>query len=157
MTDGRSSSLGAPAEAALPIGGWLVLIAFGLVASVLGNIYNCVQFFRLLAAAQSIRGGFGLTAVMLELFIQVFMLCASVFLVTLFFSQKRKFRPYFIAYIVSLFVLGVISVAVAASIPGVTPEVVGQVMAFPIYAFLLGAIWVPYFLISKRVKGTFVR
>jgi len=148
-----SDSLSGPA---LHIGGWLVLIAFGLIVSVGGNLLNCWKLFQFLTAAPSIKGGIGLAVVMLEVFIQLFMLCASVVLVALFFFRKRTFKPLFIAYIASLFCLGLTSVALTASVPGVSAEVVGQAMTFPIYVFLLGAVWVPYFLISKRVKSTFV-
>lgn len=142
------------------IGGWLYLVAIGIVMSPIMNARHVMQLIHAAENAnwEAIWGQGPLTvlSIFFEFAIQGYMLLFSIALAVLFFGKRRSFPKMFVVYIVSIFVMGLIAAAIAASIPGITPALIGQSIAFPVYVFLLGSIWVPYFLMSKRVKRTFV-
>lgn len=121
------------------IGGWLYLVGSGIVVSPLLNFLHARQLWEASRRANWEliwhRGPMTVLSIGLEFGIQAYMLIFSVALAI---------------------ALGVLSVMVVAAVPGVSSKVVAEALAFPIYVFLLGAIWVPYFVKSKRVKETFV-
>lgn len=133
------------------------------IGTFLGPLTNLGHFAQLAAAAQQAnwsliwqQGPITVLAILFELGVQGYMLVFSIFLAILFSGRKSKFPRMFIIYVVSLFGLGIVGAFIAASIPNVPVELVGEAMAFPILAFMLGLIWIPYFLRSRRVKRTFV-
>lgn len=142
------------------IGGWLYLVAIGIV---LGPIMNVLHVKQLIEAAQKAnwdlvwqQGPMTMLSIIFEFAVQGYMLVFSILLAGLFFGKKKSFPRMFVIYVVSIFVLGVVGVFIAASIPNITPQLVGEAIAFPVYVLIFGLIWIPYFLRSKRVKRTFV-
>lgn len=142
------------------IGGWLYLMAIGIVVS---PILNAVHLHQLVTALQEadwgiIRklGSIDFLQIVFGLVIQVFMLIFSIILAGLFFRRRASFPRTFIVYIVALFFLGAIGVLLVTYSPSATTESVSAASAFPIYVFILGAIWTSYLRRSERVKKTFV-
>lgn len=147
-------------QAGESIGGWLYLVAIGMI---LNPIMNALHIKQLVEAAQNAnwemiwqQGPVTVLSIMFEFGIQGYMLLFSIFLAVLFFGRRRNLPKMFVIYIVSIFILGVIGAFIAASVPNITPQLIGEAIAFSIYVFILGLIWIPYFLKSKRVKITFV-
>lgn len=143
-----------------PIRGWLLLVAAGMVFSPLVNLHHCNQILELLRTVDwdvvRQKGEMVVLAVRFEALMQVFMLISSIVLAFMFFMRKKIFPRPFIIYTSCLFGLGVIGAVISAFVPGVTQELLVQAIAFPVYVFVAGLIWCSYFLISKRVKVTFV-
>lgn len=142
------------------IGGWLYLVAIGMI---LGPIMNALHVKQLVEAAQNAnwdmiwkQGSVTVLSIIFEFGIQGYMLLFSIFLAVLFFGRRKNLPKMLVIYLVSIFALGVISAVITASIPNITPELVGEAIAFPVSVLIGGLIWIPYFLRSKRVKRTFV-
>ncbi len=151
---------GETAPTGFSIGGWLYLVAVGIV---LNPILNFVHFMQLTEAAQKTnwdiiwhKSPMAVLSIIFEFGIQGYMLSFSIFLSVLFFGKKKNFPQMFVFYVTSLFVLSVVGVFITAAIPNIKPEFVGKALAFPIYVLIFGAVWIPYFLKSKRVQKTFV-
>jgi Protein of unknown function (DUF2569) len=142
------------------IGGWLYMVAIGIILSPIMNALNVKQ---LVEAAQNAnwdmiwqQGPVTMLSIIFEFGIQGYMLLFSIILAGLFFGRRKNFPKMFVIYVVSIFALGVIGATITASIPNIKPQLVGEAIASPLYFFILGLIWIPYFLKSKRVKRTFV-
>lgn len=124
------------------IGGWLIIPAIGLALSAIGGIVSWIKNFGL----YSDFAGAGLVVeylvwCLLELSLLVFLVYTSV----LFFGKKRHAPLSIITLMLAAFGFSLISFAIDLG-SGIT--VIGS--------FIHAAIWIPYFLISVRVKATFV-
>ena len=131
----------------LPIGGWLILPAIALVLLPLSAVYNLWMLSYL------IRSGFGtwqewMVSPLLADALAVF---GAGYVAACFFRKRRTTR---IAAPVFLCSLALVRFFVAAELardlqvnPDYTEAIKGLIAA---------AIWTPYFLLSKRVRETFV-
>jgi len=142
------------------IGGWLYLIAIGIIFS---PISNAIHFKQLVEIALNAnwefiwqKGPMAILTIVFQFSMQGYMLIFSVILVVLFFYKSYKFPKMFIIYISSIFILGLISIYFTASVPNIEKKLIAEAIAFPISIFIMALIWVPYLLKSKRVKRTFI-
>jgi len=79
-------------------------------------------------------------------------------LVAVFFFQKRKLLPrLMIAFLLVNFLLVAADYFVADLLPSVASQKDPEATMELARALIAGVIWVPYFVVSKRVKRTFVR
>ena len=78
-------------------------------------------------------------------------------LIYLFFTKSHRFPYLFIAFIVANVVFVVSDYFVAGLIPAVAAQKDTESIREMIRAVSTAIIWVPYFLVSQRVKNTFVR
>ena len=93
----------------------------------------------------------------------IFELIGNIFLilfliiVAIFFFQRRKFVPkLIIAFLLSNLTFVVVDYFAANSIPFEANQKDPESLKELIRAFIVCLIWIPYFLVSKRAKGTFV-
>jgi len=147
------------------IGGWLIFVTIGLCLSPLFQIVfvatKLVPIFfngawRLLTT-QGTAAYHPLWAPVLifELFMNLGFIGVEAILLVLLFRHSRLFPQGMIAYYFIVFALTGIDHFAANLIPAVAKmNDAGSLNTF-IRAGVLCAIWVPYFLRSKRVKGTF--
>jgi len=148
------------------IGGWLILVAIGLIFA---PIRLLVVLFKDLLPALSADTWSRLTTPGTEayhplwaplLLFEVIGNCLfilSPIIIAVFFFQRRRFVPrLIIVLLLANLVFVTIDYFAADLIPFVAAqEDLGSLKEL-IRALIACAIWVPYFLVSKRVKGTFV-
>ncbi len=144
-------------------GGWLILPMIGLVLS---PFRMAVQFFtdlwpvfkpdvwRQLNDA-SLPGHQPMlpTMIIVESVVNVAMLVFTLALVWYFFTKSRHTPRLYIVWLVLLVVIQVVDSALVSSL-GVPID--KDSMRDLIRSVITSAIWIPYFLVSKRVKNTFV-
>ncbi|HHQ6631264.1 TPA: DUF2569 domain-containing protein [Serratia fonticola] len=136
------------------IGGFLYLPALGIILSVISSIYG------LLSSIKSYHSVTGITSALYPFIIYqiicfAILLALSVYITGVFFGKKKK-APFYYILLISLNLIFVISnVAISHYQYGVE---VDSDMWTSMARTLIGAcIWIPYFLVSVRVKRTFVR
>lgn len=149
------------------ISGWLILIAIGvsltpirLLAYFIGDFES---YFDLTYWQQCTTPGGPLyhpiTAPVLifELLSQVSMIILSVALLYLFFSKRRGFPKCYVAFTLSCMALAIFWLVIAKNFPDSLGLDVATAQNYVGRLILPCLIWVPYMLLSKRVKNTFVR
>jgi ABC-type phosphate/phosphonate transport system permease subunit len=140
------------------IGGWLILVAFGLVVSPFACLSTIMTEYPLLTRGehQPVLGehvSFA-TLITLEIAINAAFIAGLLCLNFLFFTKKKIFPKWMIVYLVAQIFLSVLDMAAAAAIvSSAAPPVMIAGLVRPILGAL---IWIPYFSTSKRVKATFV-
>jgi hypothetical protein len=148
------------------IGGWLILVAIGLI---LAPIRLLVVLFKDLLPALSTDAWSRLTTPGTEayhplwaplLLFEIIGNCLFILfpiIIAVFFFQRRRFVPtLIIVLLLANLVFVTIDYFAADLIPFVAAqEDIGSLVEV-IRVLIASAIWVPYFLVSKRVKATFV-
>jgi hypothetical protein len=147
------------------IGGWLILVTIGLVltpfriAIILFTTYVPIftgETWSLLTTPGSAAYNWVWKPILLfELFGNLIFLLWAVVLLVLLFAHKRIFPMTMIAfYLANLLFVG-LDFVIASGIPVVASQPdTGSVVEL-IKSILVCAVWIPYFLISERVKATF--
>ncbi|WP_343744649.1 DUF3857 domain-containing protein [Chitinophaga sp.] len=148
----------------MPIGGWLSLLAIGLVFSPMYELmFLCkadVFNYEIWATVSARRDLGNISVVQLyligEVIIRVFLLCYSVLLAVLFFNRRDTF-PFALAtyYFASTLYLFVFNRLNAHYFGESTPGGLWDQNSI-IWPLLRMALWVPYLLISPRAKATFI-
>ena len=137
------------------IRGWLIVPAISLVLSVLINLLSIAAMLRLLIEHHSGMSGTVNAVMLFELLAFIGMFLFSLYVAGLFFRKKRTLpRSYILflliglAYVTVDMLLGHYYLHVPINYEALKPVVRNLVSC---------AIWIPYFLVSVRVKRTFVK
>lgn len=136
------------------IGGWLILPAIGLVVAPILFLHGISVDLRLLAGSQyqsALISRPGLAGVLLyEALNNSVLLLSAIYLNILFYRRKRAFPALMMIYLASQFVLGLGDhlLVLHLGLPTEWTQV--------IRGFVQCAVWIPYFLNSRRVEFTFV-
>lgn len=149
------------------LGGWLVLVGIGLVLSPLRLLMEMVPIYADVFG----NGVFGMlldpdgaaynpklaALLVVEIGINVLMIAGAVIATVLFFMKHPVFPKVFIAFhLVTLVLIVADALAVGYLIPD-QPTFDPDTMKEIVREVAACAIWIPYMLVSKRVKNTFVR
>jgi len=143
----------------IPIGGWLVLVMIGLFITPVfslvnldnGNYFDMKTWAKL--GTYTHRSAFEAHFVF-EMCGHVIFLCFSAFCLVLFLKKRDILPRCIIAYFVFGLVFNVANLVFANSIPNVkVPE---SYLTAVIRSVVTAAIWIPYFIVSTRVKETFI-
>ena len=148
------------------IGGWLILIAIGVVispirltyiiATTYPDIFTSGTWEMLTTEGSDAYHPLWLPLLSGEILINGALLVASLYMAYLFFTRKRSFPDWFIGIAVfSLLFIIADAFAILAILPDETvfdPDTSAEALR----AAILVVIWVPYMRVSKRVKATFV-
>ena len=148
------------------IGGWLILVGIGIVLSPLRlllfigrdllPVFLSETWTTLTTPGTQIYHPFWGPLLIFELLGNVFFLVFSLVLV-IFFFQKRKALP---TMIITFYLLNLFFVVSDHFLANLIPLIANQSDQGSLLEIFRSAIasliWVPYFLFSKRVKGTFV-
>ena len=149
------------------IGGWLVLVAISLIAApfvVLMQILPQEGYYDAYtwSALWSTEGPTGKPMVLLialELVINIALLIYSIVVIILFFKRRTIVPRLMIILYASTLAFLVLDNVAADLLAGdmFTPQENQEAFKEIIKAIIRCAIWIPYFLISERVKETFVK
>lgn len=147
------------------IGGWMVLPVIGLILTpvislitlISGNLFNAssFQFYT----SQESSGYHILWGVlwMINLAVTSAYLVLPVLILVMIFKYDQRSPSFIIWFYAGNAVVNLILLILAKSINTMDPSVTQAVWKDLIRAFIAGAIWIPYFYYSSRVKETFVR
>ncbi len=124
--------------------GWLTLVILGLIIS-LG--YNLYYFYEILSGASNNE------SVIIDIVIGIVFSVFSAYVIYLFFTKKRIFPKWYIAFLIISTAMNIFAfIYIDANDPemqSLSKDTGRSVLAV--------IIWVPYMLISKRVKATFTK
>jgi hypothetical protein len=147
------------------IGGWLILVGFGVLIKPFYIILSLYPMYKemffsgqwemIKTVGRMTYGPYFIPFVYMELVINILLLLFSFYLIYLFLTRDHHFPKYFIILAVGSLAFILIDAWIGGRIlqePVFDPETVREVTRAAVYA----AIWVPYMLLSKRVKETFV-
>ena len=147
--------------------GWLAYFIVGLGIAIIYNIFQIFTYPSAFNEIESVRSqapGF-VAAMMPALWFEVFQFAAlaavAIWLIVLLAQHKRLAKHVAIAFLVANIVLGVVDYAWASSIfseynINVDSEMSKQGGSIG-RAIIFSCIWIPYFLVSKRVKATLTK
>jgi antibiotic biosynthesis monooxygenase (ABM) superfamily enzyme len=149
------------------IGGWLIVVAIGLIISLAQNLSGLLQSLTTFRGSvwerltdpsspsyhPNWRGALIYEAVAAGVY-----LIMNIILIILFFRKQRLFPVLTVIFIPSIFVLSLVAHYLAGQIPAVAESPsYAQGFSWLATKFVALHIWIPYLLVSKRVKATFIR
>ncbi|WP_342322457.1 DUF2569 domain-containing protein [Kosakonia sp. BYX6] len=137
------------------IRGWLYLPALGLVLTILANMMAVNFSVRLLMEHYDVISNTRKAIVLFELFAFIGMFVYAIFVSSLFFRKKRQLPRHYMVLVATGTAFVAIDLLLGHQYLDV-PYVYDTVK--PLVRNVLSAcIWIPYFIVSERVKRTFVR
>ena len=147
------------------LGGWLILVGLGVIISpffLLSTIPEYLPIFQDNSYDElvSVVPLFG-PLIWTEIVVNIILFLCSIYLIFLFFAKKTFFPKFFIWLALGSLVFVIVDAIVAGMIfkdilpdePFFDPETIKEIVRMSIQVI----IWVPYIMISKRVKATFVK
>lgn len=152
MSESTAPAAAANQKSLQGIRGWLILPAINLTLGVIMGIYTLVvtaRHFSEIAASE--YGSLFIVEIALDTALFLLLVYATV----LFFRKKRRAPAVIITYFALNFVEANVVVVVEIFL-GLSNFVLDNLDSV-IHSLFSAAIWIPYFVISKRVKATFVR
>lgn len=148
------------------IGGWLVLPALGLVVTPLMILYQLYTNFLPLANADSwsamidrqspIYHPLLVPLIIWEIGMNVVLLAVTIYAAILFFRRSKRAPVWVIMWLILSLGIMLIDAAVGSQIPVIAKEGFRDSLRDLGRSITGAAVWIPYFLLSKRVKSTFV-
>lgn len=148
------------------LGGWLILVGIGVVMNPIRLLVTLVPIYKPIfedgtwealttEGSEVYRPYFG-SLLIGEIAFNAIILAASIYLIYLFFSKHYLFPKLFIGVAAaSLIFIPLDAWMVSKVFPG-EPMFDPETAAEFVRALIVGAIWVPYMLVSERVRETFV-
>ncbi|MBU1157597.1 MAG: DUF2569 domain-containing protein [Proteobacteria bacterium] len=154
MTDSTATAAAAAAgkKSLQGIKGWLILPAINLSLGVILGIFS--QVAAVGQHSEIAAAGYG-DIFLVELALDAGLLLLLIYATVLFFSKKRRAPAIIITYFALNFVLANL-VVIIEIVFGITDFVLSN-MDSVLKNLFMAALWIPYFVISKRVKATFVK
>lgn len=148
------------------LGGWLILVGIGVVLTPIRLLLSTFTLYKpiledgtweaLTTAGADAYHPLWAPLLIGEMTYNVLMIAASIYLIYLFFSKHYLFPKVYIALVlISLFFIPLDAWLVAMIFPDepiFDPHTTKEFLR----TLIVGVIWIPYMLISKRVKATFV-
>ena len=157
----------APAQVDGPrgIGGWLILPVLGLfvfpVRVLISLVTDYVPIFQdgiwgnLTTPGSEVYHSLWAPVIIAEIFCNVGFLLFDLALLYLLFTKSHRFPVAFIVFTLANLLFIVSDAAIAWQIPAVAARGLEGVGGEIARALLVAVVWVPYMLVSKRVRNTF--
>jgi len=148
------------------LGGWLIVVGVGLFAAPLRIVVQTLASFLpifqdntwelISTPGSSAYQPWLASIIMLELVLNCALILASIALIVLFFSKRRIFPKLFV-WVTASSVGFIILDAVIAFLIEPSKAFLNKDSSIEIARALLPAlVWIPYMLVSRRVRATFV-
>lgn len=149
------------------LGGWLILVALGIIVSPLRIIVELFPLYldifedgyweALTTPGTEFYHVMWAPIILAEMSINVILVFVWLFVIFLFFTKKKRFPKWYIGIL--LFTLTFIFMdAFAVKVVAPNEPMFDDATVSEIIRMLLPClIWIPYMLISERVKATFIR
>jgi transglutaminase-like putative cysteine protease len=140
-----------------PLGGWLLLIIFGLLVTMIKIPMALINdyFFKLSAWNNYHTGTKGIlfkALLMFETAGNVLTMCYAVFCLVLIFGKRDILPKYISGFYLYCMAFIVVDTVFAAYFSNITNAIWYNILR----AVLVASIWIPYFRLSTRVKETFI-
>jgi hypothetical protein len=151
------------------IGGWLILVALGLLVGPLFLLSAIVKDAVFLTSPRRALVGQlipGLPALVgLEMLSSLALLAGSVVLLVLFFGKKRVFPRAYQVFLLFSVAVGLAQYTMCPRSSGASSEAVlaivqrlhATITFAAVESVVVAVVWISYFAVSERVKATFVR
>lgn len=149
------------------IGGWLVLVALGVVFSPIRIVLELFSIYSglfsdgtwefLTTPSTELYHPLWAPIILGELFINGALVLAWIVAIFLFFSKKRIFPKWYIGILLFTLVFIILD---AFAIKVVLPSELAfddETAKELVRSIIASLIWIPYMLVSKRVKATFIK
>lgn len=148
------------------LGGWLILVGLGVVFGPFRILAELVKAYKPIfkdgtwdlltnPLSEYYNPAFKNFAIF-EFTVNGVIILASFYMIYLFFSKKTLFPKMFIWLQVISFVFVLLDALIASSIFPDMQAFDAETTKTLMRIFIYSAIWIPYMLVSKRVKATFV-
>lgn len=148
------------------LGGWLILVGIGIVLGPIILIWQGVMVFSaalgdgvLFAFANpgsEFHNPLGAAVIAFEMIANVAMVGLTIYQAMLFFGKKRKFPGFFIGMQLAYIALVLVDATLVSLAFPEIPVFDAETSSLLVRAIVPAMIWIPYMLVSKRVKQTFV-
>ncbi|MBL7975801.1 MAG: DUF2569 domain-containing protein [Candidatus Kapabacteria bacterium] len=145
------------------IGGWLILVAIGLIGRPLIYLYTIItyisdiienDYLKIMYEQARNNSSFDLALFILwETLVNIGFFGVSIFLLYAFFTRRKYFPIVFTILLVASLVIPILDVVLANAIFGLEQEYSTKNIGKTAIAAM---IWVPYMFTSERAKRTFV-
>jgi hypothetical protein len=148
------------------LGGWLVLVGIGCVVWPIRNVVTLIPIYHEIftsggweavtdAASPSYHPLFG-PFIIAEIIVNVAFLIAGLIAIYWFFTKRRGFPKLYISIIAGSFILIIVDALIGEFIAP-DEEIFDADTMKELGRSIIGVVvWIPYMLVSKRVKATFV-
>lgn len=148
------------------LGGWLILVGIGIVVGPVRMAYVMLETYREIVESGTweilTTQGSGFyypelaALIVAEAAVNLAILVASVYVAYLFFAKRRSLPAWYIGVAVfSLVFVFADAVAVSVLLPDM-PLLDSQTAGEMVRSLFQVCVWVPYMLVSRRVRNTFV-
>ncbi len=133
------------------IAGWLIIPAIGLVLGPISSLAALIMGINMIQSfAPELHG---VVRLWLSGLIDVAMIIATIVVAVFFFKKRRIAVHAIVGLMAASIIVSTIQTFLNVSMFG---EVDSDTIEPIVHACVFGAVWIPYFLKSKRVKNTFV-
>ncbi|GAA0354699.1 hypothetical protein GCM10009092_18740 [Bowmanella denitrificans] len=144
------------------IGGWLILPMLGLLITPLALVIQSRDLWYLASAKQwaviSQHYDFPMmTLLCVELFTNVMLLVGTITVLWLFFKRRQTLPKVYVIYKVAMLLIIGIDLYLTSVLGGPDFAVEAAEITEWLSMLVTSLIWISYFLVSKRVKATFIR
>ncbi|HVA96596.1 MAG TPA: DUF2569 domain-containing protein [Candidatus Acidoferrales bacterium] len=146
------------------LGGWLIIVGFGLILGIALHVYGLFDYVTIFSNINSINFSGFLVVSGIECALGIIIFIIEMYLLYLFFKKSKNFPNYYIIFLWSLIAWTIIDYFMLSSLSAPTPEL-QKIIRDTSYessraivkTFISSIIWIIYMHKSKRVKATFIR
>jgi hypothetical protein len=152
------------------LGGWLILVGIGVVLTPIRNLITLIPYYKQIFTdgtweVMTTVGSDAYNPLWMPLFIGEFagnslIFSVSLLLIYLFFSKNHLFPRFYIGVFIASLIFIFLDTWAFAKIffdrSIFDPELDPKTVIVFIRTLIEGLIWIPYMLVSKRVKATFI-
>lgn len=155
------------------IGGWLIFVLLGLIITTVTNIYYVISelilFFEpdtwesITTYGSELYHPLFAPFIIFEVFFNLIMSVGAIILVILMLRKSHLFPKLMILYLIGAFILQFVDMFLGYKVyfgvpifEDIREEAFGEILSATFGFVIYMAIWIPYFIKSKRVKATFL-